>query len=126
MIHEASITLQLTRVGVLRVDPLQIRADAEASRPTLVFPLGVEIFKGEHDLFMDRLEAVMTTRPATGPRRRLGMRGAISGTSNQHGLINSQPQGYGAVQTQLRIEFLDEDMRLLDEFIQHPPEQWPN
>ncbi len=47
------------------------------------------------------------------------MRGAISGTSNQHGLINSQPQGYGAVQTQLRIEFLDEDMRLLDEFIQH-------
>jgi len=118
MIHEASITLQTTRVGLLRVEPLQIRADAEASRPTLLFTLGVELFKGEHDLFLDRLEAVLTTRPATGPRRRLGLTGTISGTGGQHGLLNSQPQGYGAVQTQLRIELLAEDLRLLDELVQ--------
>ena len=48
MIHESSITLQTTRVGQLRVDSLQIRGDREASRPTLIVQLGVELFKGEH------------------------------------------------------------------------------
>lgn len=118
MIHEASITLQSTRVGLLRVEPLQIRVDREASRPTLIFPLGVELFKGAHDLFLDRLEAVLTTRPPSGPRRRLGLTGTISGTGGQHGLLNSQPQGYGAAQTQLRIELLGEDLLLLDELVQ--------
>jgi hypothetical protein len=119
VIHESSIVLQSTRVGLLRVDPLQIRADAEASRPTLVFPLGIELYKGESDLFLDRLEAVLTTRPPTGPRRRLGLAGTISGTGEQHGLLNSQPQGAGPVQTQLRIELLSEDLRLLDELVQN-------
>lgn len=118
MAHESSIVLQSTRVGVLRVDPLQIRADVEASRPTLVVPLGIELYKGESDLFLDRLEAVLTTRPATGPRRRLGLAGTISGTGGQHGLLNSQPQGAGPVQAQLRIELLGEDLKLLDELVQ--------
>jgi len=118
MAHESSIILQSTRIGVLRVDPLQIRPDPEASRPTLVFPLGIELYKGESDLFLDRLEAVLTTRPPTGPRRRLGLAGTISGTGGQHGLLNSQPQGAGPVQAQLRIELLGEDLRLLDELVQ--------
>jgi len=118
MIHESSIVLQTTRVGMLRVDPLQIRADKEASRPTLVFPLGIELFKGESNLFLDRLEAVLTTRPASGPRRRLGLAGNVSGTGGQHELIDSQPQGAGAIHTQLRIELFDEDLRLLDELVQ--------
>lgn len=118
MIHESSIMLQTARVGLLRLDPLQIRVDAEASRPTLVLPLGIELFKGEHDLFLDRLEADLTTRPANGPRRRLGLTGTISGAGGQHGLLNSQPQGVGAVQAQLRIELLSEDLRLLDELVQ--------
>jgi len=118
VIHESSIVLQSTRVGLLRVDPLQVRADTEASRPTLVFPLGVELYKGENDLFLDRLEAFLTTRPATGPRKRLGLAGTISGTGGQHGLLNSQPQGAGPVQAQLRIELLGEDLRLLDELVQ--------
>jgi hypothetical protein len=118
MIHESSIVLQSTRVGVLRIDPLQIRADAEASRPTLVLPLGIELYKGESDLFLDRLEAVLTTRPPTGPRRRLGLPGMISGTGGQHGLLNSQPQGAGPIQALLRIELLSEDLQLLDELVQ--------
>jgi hypothetical protein len=121
VVHESGIKSQTTNVGVLRLDPLQIRADTEASRPILIFPLGIELFKRECDVFLDRLEAVLTTRPASGPRRRLGLPGTISGTRGQHGLLNSQPQGFGAVQAQLRIELLGEDLRLLDELVQGAP-----
>jgi hypothetical protein len=118
MIHESSITLQTTRVGQLRVDPLQIRGDREASRPTLIVQLGVELFKGERDIFLDRLDAALWTRPATGTRRRIGLPATLSGFDSRHGLLNSQPQGFGPVQTQLRIELLPEDVRLLDEHVQ--------
>jgi hypothetical protein len=121
MIHEASIRSQTTNVGVIRVDPLQIQVDREASRPTLVFPLGIELFKRERDVFLDQLEAVLTTRPGSGPRRRIGLAGTISGTGEQHGLLNSQPQGCGAVQAQLRIELLGEDLLRLDELVQRAP-----
>ncbi len=118
MIHESSITLHTTRVGQLRVDPLQLRGDREASRPTLIVQLGVELFKGERDVFLDRLEARLWTRPATGTRRRVGLPATLTGTDSRHCLLNSQPQGFGSTQTQLRIELLPEDLRLLDEHIQ--------
>lgn len=118
VIHESSIISQSTRLGALRVDPLQIRADSEASRPTLILPLGVELYKNSGDLFLDRLEAVLVTRPPRGPRKRVGLVGTVTGTSAQHGLLTSQPQGAGPIQTQLRIELLGEDMRALDELVQ--------
>ncbi|HEY3830564.1 MAG TPA: hypothetical protein VGL57_15335 [Solirubrobacteraceae bacterium] len=122
MIHETEIRLQSgSKVGLLRLDPLQIRVDPEASRPTLVLPLGIELFQGQREVFLDRLEAVLTTRPPAGPRRRLGLAGTISGTGEQHGLLKSQPQGFGAVQAQLRIELLGEDLCLLDELVQRAP-----
>jgi hypothetical protein len=122
MIHESEIRVQSgPNVGVIRLDPLQIKVDPEASRPTLIFPLGIELFKGQREVFLDRLEAVLTTRPPTGPRRRFGSVGAIGGTGEQHGVLKSQSQGYGATQAQLRIELLSEDLRVFDELMRSTP-----
>jgi hypothetical protein len=121
MIHEAAIRSQSTNIGVIRLDPLQIQVDREAFRPTLVFSLGIELFKGQRDVFLDRLEGVILTSGANGPKRRLGLAGTVSGIGEQHGLLMSQAQGYGATQAQLRIELLGEDLRLLDELVQRAP-----
>lgn len=118
MIHQADIKVVQYRVGQLRVDPLQIKAEGGPLMPVLLVPVELDLDKpGDQLLVLDRLQAELWTRPQTGPRVRLGLPVVVDSAANDPRRVHSLPRG-NQHHLRLRIDLLESGLRLLDAHVQ--------